>query len=92
MKMQFFNNLEKMDHKNPEHTKNLMQALQFYMSLPDLYIPQLFRGSDALSILFRKTKKKFDFFPQISFMFCTQNGIMFTFKKKKFFSIEAMMA
>lgn len=59
MKLQFFNNLEKLDYKNPEHTKNLMQALQFYMSLPDLYIPQLFRGDDALSILFRKTKKKF---------------------------------
>jgi len=48
---------DKFDHENPKQRKILAQALQFAFSYPDLFTPERFRGSDAISKKFQEKRK-----------------------------------
>lgn len=45
------------DYNNPKHRERLVEALQFSFSYPDLFIPERFRGTDAVSKKFQEKKK-----------------------------------
>lgn len=45
------------DYGNPKHRENLIKAIQFFWSTPDLFIPKQFMGNDAVSKKFREKKK-----------------------------------
>lgn len=59
MQLQFFRNLEKFNLDNEQDRKNLMESLQFFMALPDLFIPEKYQGDDAIGKLFRKAKVQY---------------------------------
>lgn len=54
---QIYNKWKEYDHSNPKHRQKLAEALQFFISTPDLFIPEKFSGTDALSKKFREKKK-----------------------------------
>jgi len=54
---QIYNKWQDYDHDNPKHRQKLAQALQFFISTPDLFVPEKFSGTDALSKKFREKKK-----------------------------------
>lgn len=45
------------DYDNPKNREMLAEALQFSFSYPDLFIPERFSGTDALSKKFQEKKK-----------------------------------
>ena len=59
MKLQYFENLEKFDREKKNHRQELMISLQMMIGLPDLFVPQRFRGSDPKSKYFRAMRKLF---------------------------------
>jgi len=59
MQLQYFRQLEKFDIENEAHRKNLFKALQMFMALPDLFIPEKFMGNDEESAYFRKAKVQY---------------------------------
>lgn len=50
-------NWKDFDYKNPKHREKLCGALQFFFSSPDLFIPERFRGKDAVSKKFVEKRK-----------------------------------
>ena len=56
MKLQYFENLEKFDRESKKSRESLMTSLHMMMGLPDLFVPQRFRGKDSASIHFRKMR------------------------------------
>ena len=45
------------EYNNPKHRERLVEALQFSFSYPDLFIPERFRGTDAVSKKFQEKRK-----------------------------------
>lgn len=48
---------KKFDYNNPKHRERLVEALQFSFSYPDLFIPERFKGTDAVSKKFQEKRK-----------------------------------
>lgn len=59
MQLQYFRQLEKFNIESEQDRQNLFQALQMFMALPDLFIPEQFQGDDELSVYFRKAKAQY---------------------------------
>lgn len=59
MQLQFFKQLDKFNLENEKDRKNLFKALQMYMAIPDLFIPEQFQGQDEESLYFRKAKTQY---------------------------------
>lgn len=57
MKLQYFENLEKFNRGKKKHREELMTSLQMMVGLPDLFIPERFRGNDPASKHFRAMRK-----------------------------------
>lgn len=56
MKLQYFENLEKFNREKKSHREELLTSLQMMVGLPDLYVPQRFRGNDPRSKHFKALK------------------------------------
>lgn len=54
---QIYAKWDEYDHENPKHRQKLAGALQFFISTPDLFIPEKFSGTDALSKKFQEKRK-----------------------------------
>jgi len=54
---QIYSKWKEYDHENPKHREKLGQALQFFISQPDLFIPERYSGTDALSKKFQEKRK-----------------------------------
>ena len=54
--MQIYEKWKDFDHKNKKHQKMLAEALQFSFSYPDLFVPERFKGTDAVSKKFREKR------------------------------------
>lgn len=60
MNGQIIRNWNEFDYQNPKHRKGLGVALQFFLTLPDKYIPARFSGEDVISKKFRKAREGFE--------------------------------
>lgn len=56
MNGQILKNWQGFDYANKDHRKRLVQALQFSFSLPDKYVPAIFKGTDAVSKKFQEKR------------------------------------
>lgn len=54
MRGQIINDWSKIDHHKKDHQKKILENLQFFMSLPDVFIPDKYAGNDDLAKEFRK--------------------------------------
>jgi len=54
--MQIYTKWKEFDQGNKTHRKMLAEALQFSFSYPDLFVPERFRGDDAVSKKFREKR------------------------------------
>lgn len=54
--MKIYTKWKEFDHKNKKHRQMLAQALQFSFSYPDLFVPERFRGTDAVSKKFQEKR------------------------------------
>lgn len=52
--MKIFKNLENFDLDDPKKRKQLTQALQFFLALPNRDIPDIYQGDNPVSLEFRK--------------------------------------
>lgn len=56
MPLQFFTNLEQFRLGNSQDEKNLMESLQMFMALPDMFIPAQYSDDSEKAKVFRKLK------------------------------------
>ena len=59
MQLQYFRQLEKFNIDNEQDRKHLFESLQFFMALPDLFIPESYQANDEMGKLFRKAKTQY---------------------------------
>lgn len=57
MNGQIYAKWKEFDYSNPKHRERLVEAMQFSFSEPDLFIPERFRGKDAVSKKFQEKRK-----------------------------------
>jgi len=58
MQGQIYAKWDKFDYDNPKHRERLMEALQYSYSVPDLFVPKRFSGTDAVSKKFQEKRKE----------------------------------
>ena len=59
MQLQYFRQLEKFNIEKEQDRKHLFESLQFFMALPDLFVPGKYQDNDPMGKLFRKAKTQF---------------------------------